>query len=437
MRRRNPRGGVAPGPATANAHGPAAIVRAVRGTASAAALCLGLIAAGATPATSQNPPPRSPEPPGEALAAHAPDDDGSFGHLAGRLQQGLDSARTAMGARGVSAAVILPDDRVWVGTSGEARGGVPVTPETLFEIGSVTKTFTAALLVELDRDGIVSLHDTVGRWVPDVPDGRGVTLEMLLRHTSGIADVMAHPELIPTLIRDPARRWSSRELLDFVGPRDFAPGESWKYSNTGYHLAGMAAEAATGRTVGALLRQRFFEPVGLPRTFYAATEAVVRPRAHAFLDVNEDGEPDDLTALIPATSFHTAAGPAGAVMSTAEDLARWIRALHTGEVLDSVGYAALTELVDRPDGRRYGLGTLVDDLAGHTAYGHEGNSTGFSTAAWHLPDAGVTVAVLANIHAVKVRPVTRALLSALGLGRPEPAPGAAPPPGRPSPIAHR
>lgn len=333
--------------------------------------------------------------------------------VASPLQKALEAGREELGARGVSAAVVFPDGRIWTGTSGEAFQGAPVTPETVFEIGSVTKTFTAALAVQLARKGVLSLDAPLARWVPDFPGAAEITLRQLLSHTSGIADAMQTPGFIPTLISDPSRRWTPVETFSFLGEPHFAPGEGWRYSSTGFHLVGLAIEAAMDRPLHGLLRERFFEPLELPRTFLGSHEEVPGPRAHAFLDVDQDGRADDLSAMIPPTSFLTAAWSAGAVISSAEDLARWMRALHGGKVLDEAGYAEMERLIDRPDGRRYGLGLLVDEVEGLVLYGHEGNSAGFSAAAWHAPESGVSVAVLANVHGKKVRPVTQRLLAHL------------------------
>lgn len=353
--------------------------------------------------------------PRASTAQPAPGDSGMHDpvDLYASLQEALEDGRRELDATGVSAAVILPDGRVWTGSSGEAHAGAPVTPETVFEIGSVTKTFTAALVVQLADEGILSLDDTLTAWVPGFPGADRITLRQLLRHTSGIADAMQHPGFVPTLISDPARRWGPEETFAFLAEPHAEPGAEWHYSSTGYHLLGLVVESATGRSLHELLRARFFQPLQLPRTYLGSHEDVPDPRAHAYLDFDRDGEVDDLSAVMPATSFLTAAWSAGAILSSAEDLARWMRALHTGDVLGDEAYRRMTTLVDRPDGRRYGLGLLADERNGVLLYGHEGNSAGFSAAAWHAPAAGFTVAVLANVHATKVRPVTDGLIRAL------------------------
>lgn len=333
------------------------------------------------------------------------------------LQAALDSGRVALDARGASAAVIFPDGTLWTGVSGEARDGVAVEPATVFEVGSITKTFTAALTTGLASEGVLDLDDPVSRWVDDAPGPDGITLRQLLQHTSGLADAAEDPQYIPAMISAPARVWKPRDSFEYLGEAVGAPGESFHYSSSGYLLAGLAVEAAAGRSLDALFRERIFEPFGLERTVFGGSEEIPTPVAHPFIDIDGDGSAEDLAMLVPSTAFRTAAWAAGAILSNAADLARWMRALHTGEALPSEAYQAMTVLVDRPDGRRYGLGVLQDERLGFVRLGHEGNSAGYSAAAWHLPSEGFTVVVLTNVHLERVEPVVAALLDVGMAGR--------------------
>ena len=134
--------------------------------------------------------------------------------------------------------------------------------------------------------------------------------------------------------------------------------------------------------------------------------------AHAFIDINNDGSPEDISMFVTMTPFITAAWSAGALVATSEDLARWMHAFCTGEAVRGGLFAELTRWVDRGDGMEYGLG-LVRKPRGETyLYGHKGNTAGYSASAWHAPDAKITVAVLTNGHAVDVTPIAEALLDA-------------------------
>ena len=330
-----------------------------------------------------------------------------------RLQTTLDSSRAAIEAPGASAAVILADGRVWTGVSGIAAPDQPVTAATVFELGSVTKAYTAALALLLVEEGRLSLDARAAQWFPDVRNAEQITVRQLLNHTSGLYDPAQDPAYVPAMLAQPARAWTVSDLLARLKEPYHAPGQGWHYTSTGYHLVGEMLEVITGDSLPQLLRRRLLAPHGLARTYFGGREAVPEPRAHAFLDIDNDGALEDLSALLPGTAFLTAAGAAGALLSTAVDAARFMHALHGGRVLSAASHDELTRWVDRPDGNRHGLGVLRLNVDGLTLLGHKGNTAGFSAAVFHAPDAGVTVAVLTNRHATDVTPVVRALLAAV------------------------
>jgi D-alanyl-D-alanine carboxypeptidase len=324
----------------------------------------------------------------------------------------LDSLRLALGARGASAAVIFADGQAWTGASGESHPGRAITPTTLFELGSITKTYTAALILKLAAAGRLSLDDSVSRWVPEFADANGATLRQLLNHTSGIASVTEDPRYIPALIQNPAKHWGAAEQFEFVGKPKFAAGTAWAYSNTGYLLLGLVAERAGGSSVHVLFRRELLDPPALKRTFFEPADSIAGDKAHAFVDIDRDGTAEDLSAMIPRTTFLTSAWTAGAMTATAEDAARWIRALHEGPVLDAAVRAEMRTTVNRPDGNRHGLGLLVIGGGSTELLGHLGNAAGFSGAVFHAPGSGITIALLTNADAKPMREPARALLAA-------------------------
>lgn len=328
------------------------------------------------------------------------------------LQRVVDSVRAELNVPGVSVTVITAGG-TWTGTSGLADASTRVTAETVFEIGSITKTFTGALAVRLWESGTLALDDTVSRWLPDLPEADRMTVRQLLRHTSGLYDAFTDSAFMPAILRAPWRAWTAAEVLAIGGAADFPPGGGWHYSSSGYVAAGAIMERVTGRPLPELLREHFVIPLGLSRTYYGAHDAVPAPRAHGYYDVNDDGRLDDLSLLMPSTALLSAAGPAGAVLASSPDLAVWLRALVSGRVLSDSGRSALLEFVDRPDGHHYGLGVLRVVLDGVVLLGHRGNTAGFSAAAWHAPDANITVVVLTNAPGIQVTPFVRALLRLL------------------------
>jgi D-alanyl-D-alanine carboxypeptidase len=327
-----------------------------------------------------------------------------------RLAVVLDSIRQAIGAPGASAAVIFRDGRLWQGVSGTAWEGQPVTEATAFDVGSITKSYTAALILTLVRDGKLSLDDPATRWLPDLTDASGVTIRHLLQQTSGLSDYAANPEFLPAIRSRIAGPWPPEENLRFVGPPHAPPDSVWKYSNTNYVLLGLIAHKAGGQSYARLLHARVLEPLQLQATFVAGEDSIAAPRAHAFLDINGDGRPDDLSALVPDPAMTRGAGGAGAVVATAADLARFARACYSGAFLGSALHREVTRWRDRGDGWRYGFGVIANPRGDDLLLGHLGNTAGQSAGVWHSTRHGITAVILTNAHAVRMADAVEALL---------------------------
>jgi D-alanyl-D-alanine carboxypeptidase len=330
------------------------------------------------------------------------------------LSETVAELRQEIDARGLSAAVILPGGCRWSGTDGEAAPEVPATPATVFETGSITKLYTATLVLRLAERGELDLDAPLSDWVREVEGVAELTLRHLLQHTSGLYNVHDDPEFMPGLFMDPSRDWRVEELLERVRAPYFAPGAGWRYSNTNYLLLGLVVERATGQSFADHLRADLLEPLGLEHTWFAAAERPTAPRAHGFVDLDGDGMADDLTAALPDTAFLSSAWTAGAIVATSEDVARFTRALFTGELLGETMQQELLTLVARPDGKQHGLGVLHEQHGGTDVYGHRGNSMGFSGVTWHAPEPGITITLLANVHGVVFHPGDMRLLRVAG-----------------------
>lgn len=326
------------------------------------------------------------------------------------LKRVLEAGRDSLAARGISAAVILADGEMWTGQAGESTPGSPVTRDMTFDAGSVGKMFTAAIVLQLVEEDRIGLDEAIASWLPEAPNAERVTPRMLLTHTSGWPDVWDDASFVPSLAAAPTRRWTLEEVLAAMPETVNEPGV-WDYSSSGYVALGLIVEKAGGATFGALVNARLLKPLGLAHTVHGAYADPPEPLAHGWLDVNQDGTPEDFTLLLPAISFRSAAGPAGGMISTAADLARFTRAFVTGELHGSIVVTDTTEWVDRPDGNRHGLGVLITELDGTLLVGHRGNSAGYSSAAWHAPQLDVTVVVLTNAHGILVTPIVSELLA--------------------------
>jgi D-alanyl-D-alanine carboxypeptidase len=333
------------------------------------------------------------------------------------LQEVVAELRQEVDARGLSAAVILPGECRWTGEDGEAAPGVPMTSGTAFETGSITKLYTATLVLRLAERGELDLDAPLSDWVQEIEGVDQMTLRHLLQHTSGVYNVHDDPEFMPGLFMDPSRVWRVAELLERVRAPYFAPGTSWRYSNTNYLLLGLVIERATGQAFADYLRADLLEPLGLEHTWFAATEPPAVPRAHGFVDLDGNGTADDLTAALPDTAFLSSAWTAGAIVATSEDVARFTRALFTGELLGETMQGELLTFVPRPDGKQHGLGVLHEQHGGADVYGHRGNSMGFSGVTWHAPESGITLTLLANVHGVVIHPGDLRLLQLASGGK--------------------
>jgi D-alanyl-D-alanine carboxypeptidase len=338
--------------------------------------------------------------------------------LAAKLQADLEDSSTDLHYPALAAAVILPDGSSWSGAAGMAEvvGSVRATSGTSFAIGSITKTFTAALLLELAHDGMLSLDDPIAKWLPQLADDARfmtdrVTVRNLLGHTSGINDYTSATTFGDAVSKDPARHWTPDELLHFVGDPSFAPGTKWAYSNTNYVLAGMMIEQAAGSTVASLLRERILAPLALEETVLQPQEQPAGPIAHGYserLPGEAGGQPTDPwdgSGLTPNASWASAAWAAGGMAATAPDLARWAAALYGGRVLDAVSLAEMLDFksnVGLHGGGVYGLGVQQWLGNGGITIGHAGGIPGFQSAMWYFMRPRATVVMLTNTDVVPI-----------------------------------
>jgi len=265
---------------------------------------------------------------------------------------------------------------------------IPVTPETVFRIGSTTKTFTAAAILKLAESGALGLDDPIAKYYPAAPPAwSGITLRNLLNHTSGIPDFVSTTN---GFIRNGARLQDKPEdLIALVRdkPLEFPPGSKFHYSNTGYVLLGLAIQKVSGKSYSEYLSDAFFKPLDLAHTAYDDFADVVPKRASGYWHPN--GAWEHARLMTPEAS-----DASGALRSTADDLLAWDQALHTGKVLSPASLKAMFD----GQGRRYGLGSFVETRHGHRLWDHGGNVPGFCNAFEYYPDDGVTVIVLDNIE---------------------------------------
>ncbi|AZM80278.1 class A beta-lactamase-related serine hydrolase [Streptomyces sp. KPB2] len=326
-----------------------------------------------------------------ALAAPAVAAPATDGHDATRRAL---KAAVADGVPGVTATA-RDGHRTWSRTEGvgDLGTGEPRSERDRYRVGSITKTFVATVVLQLEAEGRLSLDDTVDEWLPGVVEGNGnhgdrITLRQLLNHTSGIYNYTADEEFARTHF---ARDGFLEHRYDTVTPRqlvaiatahepDFAPGTDWRYSNTNYILAGMVIEEATGRPYAEEVRRRIIDPLKLRATSVPGTRvSLPRPSSRAYSKLAESatGPTYDVTRLNPSM-----AGSAGEMISDSADLNRFYTALLRGRLLPAKQLAEMTTTVPAMPGASYGLGLIKRELdCGVTVWGHGGGIHGSSSEA--------------------------------------------------------
>ncbi len=298
----------------------------------------------------------------------------------------------------------------------------PPTADTHFRIASNTKTMTAAVILLQVQEGRLGLGDPVSKYVPGVPNGDNITIAELLRMRSGLYDYTEAPELSASLDRDLTKVWSPADLLAiaFKHPANCAPGTAYEYNNTNYALLGLVAEQADGKPLAQVMHDRLFGPLRMRDTLLPASvvNTIPDPHAHGYgygstsvvlSDAAAYG-PEVLAqaragALLPndyTDLNHSFAAAAGGVISTANDLAIWIRALATGGVLDAASQrrwfdGLQPEKPSEPDGQQYGYGISQLRWGSNAMYFHGGETPGYNSKIAYDPANELTLVIWTNM----------------------------------------
>lgn len=313
---------------------------------------------------------------------------------------------------GIVAKVSKGNETILLGAYGkaDAETGEAMFGDTIVSIGSITKQFTAAAILQLRDRGKLEIDDDVTKWLPDFrTHGNKVTLRHLLGHTSGVADMTAMAELRKLrMLRNPdLTRDAIYEVIN-AQPFLFPTGTMQVYSNTGYWLLGRVIEKASGMKYEDYIERELITPLGLKRTGYG-TPADGLPRCSAGHGLR-DGAPRRMPRIV-----HNGTFAAGAIYSTAEDLAAWMAALHKGRVLPPKSYMDMITPTRLNDGSptRYGMGIVIkEDLHGHPFLGHDSGGFGFSADVRWYSGGEVAVVALTNSEPDAISAVADGLAAA-------------------------
>jgi D-alanyl-D-alanine carboxypeptidase len=314
----------------------------------------------------------------------------------------LQAALDRIVAAGSPGAILLDrhNGRTLRLTSGYAdlEAARPIRATDRFRAASQTKSFTAVVVLQLVQEGRLGLDDPVDRWLPGVIPhgwGAGLTVRHLLQNNSGLFDFGDDPRVLaPYLAGDLGHVWTPQQLLDIAFEHEplFPPGTRFNYSDTGYFLAAYVVEAVTGNSFGSELRRRVLRPLGLRGTDLPTTADIWGRHVHGYIAFGDPPADTDVTYLYPF------AWAAGGMTSTADDSARFYRALFAGRLLGPRMMREMTTTIEVTDSdlpSRSGLGVQRWTPCG-LAWGHSGNSPGYLVYTWISPDTRHETVLLVN-----------------------------------------
>jgi len=295
--------------------------------------------------------------------------------------------------------------------------GIPIAPDTVFRIGSVTKQFTSAAIMLLQQRGQLSVSDPIEKFLPEYPtQGHRITIEHLLNHTSGIKSYTGIPGYMDQEIR---RDLTTGQLIDVFKnePMEFAPGDKWNYNNSGYVLLGAIIELVSGQSYEDFISDNITGPLGLESTLYGGPKII--PNRAAGYSLDDDGKLVN-AGFLSMTQPHAA----GSLLSTTGDLVAWHKALTGGEFIHDESYRLMTTPARLNDGDTfpYGFGLGIGQLRERKMISHGGGINGFTCYSLWLPDQDIYVAVLTNGATQGPGPTTVAkTIAAMFVGDPYPA----------------
>ncbi len=286
---------------------------------------------------------------------------------------------------------------------------VPNSIQTRFRIGSITKQFTAAAILQLQDQGKLDVQAAVATYLPDYPNGDRMTLHHLLTHTAGLPNLTSFPDYLewmgqPTTLAELVDRF--RDL-----PLEFEPGEQFRYSNSGYVLLTQVIETVSGQPYADYLQAHLLRPLGLENTGYEKPLAVIENLASGYRFTGEDyQQAEHINMAVPAG--------AGGLYSTVDDLARWNRFLFDGDrrdttILSDESIAAMTlpyvAMGTEVPNLFYGYGLIINDRPAHRRISHGGGINGFVSHLGGSPALGTTIAVLSNVETANPQGISEGL----------------------------
>lgn len=343
-------------------------------------------------------------------------------HIKHLLSSHFDTYKQKEYFSGISLSIYLPgkmplseNRNYYIGRVSHEPGSDKISGDTLFQIGSITKSFTAALALQLEKSDKLGLKDTIGKWLPDYPKWSPVSIESMLNMTSGLPNYSDTPLWNAEVYKNLSREWSDSELLDFVYPKGpFNPPlkDGYFYTNTGYILTSMIIEKAAGASLKQLYENHLFKAAGLTHTYYPIPRidpVLQRKLAHGY-NYNQYDNPALVGKDVTNNSM-TWARAAGGIIATSEDVIKWVNALFASDaILNKAQKEKLMSLVStqtgkpipnttKDDSRGFGLGVVQgydpDIMNGHYWF-YEGQTLGYRAFYVYKPCNGIILSAIYN-----------------------------------------
>ncbi len=277
---------------------------------------------------------------------------------------------------------------------------VDMTPENVFQIGSMTKQFTAVSILILESQGKLKVNDPVSKYIPDYPAGNSITIHHLLTHTSGIKDFTK----MKSISEIAQKEMSPKMMVDFFKnePADFKAGEKFDYNNSGYVLLGYIIELVSGEKYEDFIRKNIFEKAGMNNSYFASDRRIIKNRAYGYHQKNDLYV--NKTIINYSVPFAS-----GSLMSTAEDMVKWQDALNKNLILDSeqIRKAFTKYKVNSGEELSYGYGWHLKDIDGIATREHGGSIFGFKSMSVYIPSEDIYVIGFSNCDCHSPTQVTK------------------------------
>lgn len=322
------------------------------------------------------------------------------------VQKTLDATRIKYDIPSIQVSVLCPGENIprdFLSGTKTRDGNDPIKADTLFQVGSETKSFIATIILQLESEGFLSIDDPIGKWLPQLPDSwKEVTIKQILNHTSGLPNYN-NMEFLSVMFNNPKKQWTPDELLSFAinKPLINEPGKGWDYSNTNYIVAGMIIRAVTNKSMDEEIQIRLLSPLNLPNTYYlpySYNANILQRIAHGYFYANP---PLDVTEYNMSMT-----DSAGAVVSTSHDMVIWFKEFLTGSLLPPTQLKELNTLVDENTGAPFvpsqngdtgwGLGVkyIYEESGGYWL--HAGETLGYGALMAWLKCENIIISISTN-----------------------------------------